>query len=79
MWAITGCEQSQQGDPSLDYLVGAGEQARLVSSGSSSCARGDAFGGDENKPCDADFATRYSPRQLLAKVHEYLTVDAPTR
>jgi two-component system, cell cycle response regulator DivK len=42
-----------------------------------------ALGGDENKAhdagCDAYVAKPYSPRQLLAKVREYLTADAPTR
>jgi two-component system cell cycle response regulator DivK len=41
-----------------------------------------ALGGDENKAraagCDAYITKPYSPRQLLAKVREYLTADAPT-
>jgi two-component system, cell cycle response regulator DivK len=39
-----------------------------------------ALGGDENKAraagCDAYVAKPYSPRQLLAKIREYLTADA---
>ena len=42
-----------------------------------------ALGGDENKAraagCDAYITKPYSPRQLLAKVREYLSADAPTR
>jgi two-component system, cell cycle response regulator DivK len=42
-----------------------------------------ALGGDDDKArgagCDAYFAKPYSPRQLLAKVREYLTADTPRR
>ena len=42
-----------------------------------------ALGGDENKVraagCDAYITKPYSPRQLLAKVREYLTAGAATR
>ena len=41
-----------------------------------------ALGGDETKAraagCDAYITKPYSPRQLLAKVREYLTADVPT-
>jgi two-component system cell cycle response regulator DivK len=42
-----------------------------------------ALGGDEKKAravgCDAYIAKPYSPRQLLAKVREYLRLDTPAR
>jgi two-component system cell cycle response regulator DivK len=42
-----------------------------------------ALGGDPEKAraagCDAYFSKPYSPRQLLAKVREYLSSPAPTR
>jgi two-component system cell cycle response regulator DivK len=42
-----------------------------------------ALDGDDDKAraagCDAYFSKPFSPRQLLAKVREYLTADAPTR
>ena len=42
-----------------------------------------ALGGDDDKAraagCDAYFSKPFSPRQLLAKVREYLTADAPTK
>jgi two-component system, cell cycle response regulator DivK len=40
-----------------------------------------ALGGDDDKAraagCDAYFAKPYSPRQLLAKIREYLRLDTP--
>jgi two-component system cell cycle response regulator DivK len=42
-----------------------------------------ALAGDADKAraagCDAYFSKPYSPRQLLAKVREYLSSPAPTR
>ena len=42
-----------------------------------------ALSGDEDKSraagCDAYFSKPFSPRQLLAKVREYLSPSAPTR
>jgi two-component system cell cycle response regulator DivK len=42
-----------------------------------------ALGGDADKAraagCDAHISKPYSPRQLLAKVREYLSSPAPTR
>ncbi len=42
-----------------------------------------ALSGDEDKAqaagCDAYFSKPFSPRQILAKVREYLSPEAPTR